>query len=153
MDNKEVMDKRDLVDELATTRNNNYTGRSKYECDPLNFKLHWLHWRDMLLLLTFESKNWYQRSDIDEVMDQRSFDDGISQYSMPMQIWIASSSSYIPSTSSDLNYIMSYIYTQQPTWLSRYWRSYGSANFGSETHHRSIDFLQAITTTISNIWR
>jgi len=147
------MDKRDFVDELATTRTNNYNERSKYECDHLNFKSHRLHWRDMLLLLTFESKNWYQRSDIDEVMDKRSFDDGISQYSMPMQIWIASSSSYIPSTSSDLNYIMSYIYTQQPTWLSRYWRSYGSANFSSETHHRSINFRRAITTTISNIWR
>ena len=83
MNNKEVMDKRDLVDELATTRNNKYTGWSKYECDPLNFKSHQLHWRDMLLLSTFESKNWCQRSDIlDKEMDQRRFDYGISQYSI-----------------------------------------------------------------------
>jgi len=36
--------------------------------------------------------------------------------------------------------------------LNWYWRSYGSAKFCSETHHRSLDFRRAVTLLISNFW-
>ncbi len=130
------------------------TWRNEYECDSAIIVSPWLHCRKILSMTTFLFNNWRQRFNIDEVMDQRSFDDGISQYSMPMQIWISWSSPYIPSTLSDLNYIMSYISTtQQPTWLNQNCRSYGSANFSSETHHRNIDFCRAVTSIISNLWQ
>ena len=124
-----------------------------FECDDVIFVSPRPHCNEIILWTAFIWNNWRQRFDIDEVMDQRSFDDGISQYSMAMQIWIAWNSPYIPSTLSDVKYIKSYISTQQPIWLDRYWRSYGSSNIGSENHHRSINFRRAITTTISNLWR
>ncbi len=74
----------------------------------------------------------------------------ILQYNASMNSII---SPRIPLTSSDLNHIKSYIFTQQPTWLNRYWQSYGSANFDSETHHRRVDFCRAISSTLSNLWR
>ena len=127
--------------------------RNKFECADVIIVSPWPHSNKILSWTAFVCNNWHQRFNIDEVMDQRSFDDGISQYSMAMQIWISWSSPYIPSTPSGLNYIKSYISTQQPTLLNRYWRSYGSSNFGSEIHHRSINFRRAITTTIFNLWR
>ena len=127
--------------------------RNKFECADVIIVSPWPHSNKILSWTAFVCNNWHQRFNIDEVMDQRSFDDGISQYSMAMQIWISWSSPYIPSTPSGLNYIKSYISTQQPIWLDRYWRSNGSSNIGSENHHRSINFRRAITTTISNLWR
>ena len=126
---------------------------NEYEYDAVVIVSHRPHRKDILSWTGFVWKNGYQRINIDKVMDQSSFDDGISQYSMAMQIWIAWNSPYIPSTLSDVKYIKSYISTQQPTLLNRYWWSYGSSNFGSEIHHRSINFRRAITTTIFNLWR
>jgi hypothetical protein len=126
---------------------------NEYEYDDIVIVSHRPHRKDILSWTGFVWKNGYQRINIDKVMDQSSFDDGISQYSMVMQIWISLNSPYIPSTSSIINYIKSYISTQQPTLLNRYWRSYCSSNFGSEIHHRSINFRRAITTTIFNFWR
>jgi len=125
----------------------------KFEYDAVVIVSHRPHRKYILSWTAFVFNNWRQIFDIDEEMVQRSFDDGISQYSMAMQIWISLNSPYIPSTSSDLNYIIIYISTQQPTLLNRYWRSYGSSNFGSEIHHRSINFRRAIATTIFNHWR
>ncbi len=127
--------------------------RNKFECDDVIIVSPWPHSNKILSWTAFVCNNWRQRFNIDEVMDQRSFDDGISQCSMAMQIWISWSSPYIPSTPSGLNNIKSYISTQQPTLLKQYWRSYGSSNFGSEIHHRSINFRRAITTTIFNLWQ
>ena len=137
----------------TTSRHHNIaTWWNEYECDAAIIVSPWLHCRKILSITTFLFKNWRQRFDIDEEMYQRSVDDGSSQYFMARIIWILWYSPHISSTSSDVKYIKSYISTQQPTWLDRYWRSYGSSNFGSETHHRSITFCRAINSSISNLW-
>jgi hypothetical protein len=100
----------------TTSRHHNIaTWWNEYECDAAIIVSPWLHCRKILSITTFLFKNWCQRFDIDEEMYQRSVDDGSSQYFMARIIWILWYSPHISSTSSDLNYIMSYIFTQQPT--------------------------------------
>ncbi len=57
-----------------------------FEYDAVVIVSHRFDCNDILSWTAFLCKNWCQRFDIHEVMDQRRVDNGISQYSMAMQI-------------------------------------------------------------------